>query len=344
MLDLHKFKTNSREELHTASNREKRRKTNTGTEDLGKETTVGKNTRSIKKQCKVSTTKKTVSAVKQETITSEKGKRAKGTNGGAEKMLDLIAISDDNDNETFTSVKKKYWKEKMGLTEENRQNLLKVGKWLTSDVINPFLDLLHECNPCIRHLNPFSVYNTNNELSLDSKELFIAVINTSYSDAAIYTSKPSITTSPGSHWICVSNVCDIEESQIPQSVSVYDSMNTGTTTPDVRKFIRNLYKNQTNQKTVTIKFRKVERQTNMSACGLHSLAIATALTFSQNPELIQLHLDYKQMRNHIHTCLESEQATVFATVHEWDSYCKKDGRKISIHGETNARQFERIHL
>ena len=73
----------------------------------------------------------------------------------------------------------------------------------------------------------------------------------------------------------------------------------------------------------------------MDFCGLHALAIATQLQHGKNSELCRLNLNYKMMRKHIVSCLESRKVILFSEIEEWPDSKEYGKQRLCVHGQAN---------
>jgi len=103
------------------------------------------------------------------------------------------------------------------------------------------------------------------------------------------------------HWITVSTI-GAKESE----VLIYDSLFSYAPEKLKEQVAALLY---TQKEAITLKFMKVDLQTNGSDCGIYAIAYATALCFGKSPGLLRL--DDSKMRAHLIKCLEQGEFTIF---------------------------------
>lgn len=245
---------------------------------------------------------------------------------GLKKDVDIITISDDDE---CTVVSERQYP---NVKPEEKLELLTPGTWVSSDIINPFLESLKNVDKKVIVYDAFSVYHDKMQLT-ENNSKFIAVINSHHS-AKKY--KCASSKGLGNHWICLSNMQDNNEGATAH-ISVYDSLQSQSTSTDVKERLLNLFNQLQTFTKVNIKYRKIQQQLDSASCGLHALAIATQLQYGKNPELCKIKLDYMSMRKYIANCLDNRKATLFPTVEEWDHYKEHDRKRVCVHGE--AKNF-----
>ena len=104
------------------------------------------------------------------------------------------------------------------------------------------------------------------------------------------------------HWLTVSSThCKDSE------INVYDSLNTGTVSSDVRRQICSLMKSEAD--SITINVQNMDKQTGGRDCGIFAIAYAVSLALGKNPA--QYIYFQRQLRSHLLTCLEKQSFTEF---------------------------------
>lgn len=100
----------------------------------------------------------------------------------------------------------------------------------------------------------------------------------------------------GNHWITVSNIRPKSDPTL-DSVGIYDSnwSSTAVVAPNTMQQICSFFKSMA--QSITFNMINVERQTNMSDCGVFSLAYATELAYWGDPSVVVW--DSDKMRQHI---------------------------------------------
>lgn len=196
------------------------------------------------------------------------------------------------------------------LTIRNKTNILNDGGWLTSDEIDAFIGLINNSNLkydpetkmplCLTVCAPKPLHSPFQK--------YIQIINTQNTQSGKTENKGSL----GSHWVVLSNNLNqpCSESGTVANVAYFCSLGCKPT-PDIIRYLFNIYKEIPKVKQINIHIHGIQKQTDGSSCGLFALANATALAQNFEPSLIQYKIE--EMRRHTAKCLQDYVASSFPT-------------------------------
>ena len=169
------------------------------------------------------------------------------------------------------------------LYQQTKTRLLEEHTWLNSVEIQAGQMLLKNSFPKVDGLRDPS--KTGSEV-IPAKSGFVQILNT------------------GGHWVCLSTVATKPDSGI---VRVFDSLYNKPSQNAIEQHSSRLLKH--NGRTITFLNEKVQKQRELSNCGLFALAFATDLCHELDPANEQY--DQTAMRQHYVKCLESKAMIPF---------------------------------
>ena len=173
------------------------------------------------------------------------------------------------------------------LTQEDRDRITSPDGWLSDSVMDAAQALLANQFKEIDSLQSVCLLQAGaNQATLGTPEgNWIQIINT------------------GNHWVTVSNI----NSQ-PNSVNVYDSMNSLTVIPNHIRLQLQVLTFDTVRDKLVIHIMDTQKQKGGDDCGFFAIAAATSLCFGDDPTTLK----YKQnkIRQHLHKCLNNGSLTL----------------------------------
>ena len=176
------------------------------------------------------------------------------------------------------------WISSLHLTMEDKAVIEAPDGWLNDSIISAAHMLLKQLSG--KEVNGFQSTLLGKKLAFSPVPPYQKVIQILHVD--------------GNHWILVSNIRAMDGSVTSGSVCIYDSLKFSVSL-DTKKQICSLLKPQGVQLTLDIM--NVQQQTNLSDCGLFSIAFATELASHQSPLLCEF--DTSLMCSHLLTCFDN---------------------------------------
>lgn len=175
--------------------------------------------------------------------------------------------------------------------------------WLSDDVIDHAQMLIQHHFPQINGLYASAAAFTLDPLNPDDDRLFLQIINrstpTQLSQMADYYR------TAGSHWLVLSNF----KTEFPGTLIGYDSLYKPASdfTKDLAEHLLSNY-----GPPHSLKFRRVQQQTDKFSCGLFAIAFAFSIAHGEDPGLVTY--DVSQMGRWLIRCLEDQEVRLFPTI------------------------------
>ena len=188
-----------------------------------------------------------------------------------------------------TKVDENLWIPSLNLTHQDRAILQTNGTWLNDNIISAAHMLLK--SQCDDGIEGFQ--NTQ----LGKKLAFVPI--------PPYTKYIQILHVDGNHWNVVSNI-KLQGGVFSDSVCIYDSLKTNVSL-HTKKQICSFF--QPRDIHFFFDLVNVQRQPNVSDCGLFAIAFATELAHKKSPVLCDF--DTQKMRHHLLSCFENNDLTRF---------------------------------